>query len=367
MNKVILAVSIQSAVGQRPAERRAGPCPSLADCSRSENAPASGLPATSPFGFRNREDIRGRLNGYGLAASMQFNHGWTRINTDLPGDFAPVGSRRDTHQTELRTRPAKAGFRALNPCPSVFIRGFRMNCSGLARIFPNAATAIEGAGTRRKHWARGVGLDLGPCPRIQYVLRSVFRGTHQGAALHGTKIGAKRHEVDRYQHTHLADAATVCANSPCLLTVLGTIRAKLKTAWRFCLSPHDLDGAAHRSTERRQTPANTAESMPLMTHFVPFRDDFSRRPARWRAPERGFDRHWARASALAYTNGFHIRSIRCVRGNHLVAAPVPRWEECGLGSVANGAGDGRMDRVRRATKTAAPVRDWNSPSAVTAR
>ena len=43
------AGTIQSAVGQRA-------------CSRSEYAPASGLPTMSPFGFRNREDIRGRLN-----------------------------------------------------------------------------------------------------------------------------------------------------------------------------------------------------------------------------------------------------------------------------------------------------------------
>ena len=42
-------VTMPSAVGQRA-------------CSRSENAPASGLPTVSPFGSRILEDIRGRLH-----------------------------------------------------------------------------------------------------------------------------------------------------------------------------------------------------------------------------------------------------------------------------------------------------------------
>jgi len=48
-------------------------------------------------------------------------------------------------------------------------------------------------------------------------------------------------------------------HSRCELSIpfalIANIRANFKTAWRFCLSPHDLDGAGDRSPKQRHTPA----------------------------------------------------------------------------------------------------------------
>jgi len=145
-----------------------------------------------------------------LIRGMLVEAEWGDRNAEI---VATISLVYDHHKSDLMQRLAHVQHHHLDEIVSsthihldsdnclevLIVRGKAVTVRRLARKFPNAATATEDVGTRRENRPRGVGLDLGPCPEIQYDPRSPFCGAHQGAALHEAKIVSKRREVDRCQ------------------------------------------------------------------------------------------------------------------------------------------------------------------------
>ena len=72
----------------------------------------------------------------------------------------------------------------------------------------------------------------------------------------GRRVEAERARGARARtfHTLLATGATLCPKYLTAFAALEDVRAKIKTAWRFCFSPHEREGADVRPPHRRQAP-----------------------------------------------------------------------------------------------------------------
>jgi hypothetical protein len=116
----------------------------------------------------------------------------------------------------------------------------------LARTFPNAATAIKGME------AVPVVLVLVIVPRSPRIERTRTRNENDDRA---AKIVAACDETIESSHTPLASDATPCPIFRPAFVAVRDVRAKFKTAWRFCISPRELQMAAYTPPECCRTPA----------------------------------------------------------------------------------------------------------------
>ena len=80
-------------------------------------------------------------------------------------------------------------------------------------------------------------------------------------------------ELARTFHPLLATGATLCPKYLTAFAALEDVRAKIKTARRFCFSPHERQGVGVRPPHRRQAPGKYRGSVFLFVHFVSGRND----------------------------------------------------------------------------------------------